>query len=101
MQVAGGPPITTAYAEIMTECRHLDAVCYSEGEVGLRTLIDTDNIQDAISKDPWVTRSKLEQNISVSPVYDDLDKIVDADYDLVDVNAYSMKEVFFSVHEIY
>jgi radical SAM superfamily enzyme YgiQ (UPF0313 family) len=68
--VAGGPPITTAYAKFMTECRHLDAVCYSEGEVGLRNLIDTDNIQDAISKDPWVTRSTLEQNISVSPAYD-------------------------------
>src|SRR4051812_38046532 len=33
--VAGGPAITTAYAEILAECDHLDAACYSEGEVGL------------------------------------------------------------------
>ena len=29
-----------------------------------------------------------------SPVYDDLDKIIDVDYSLVDINAYSMKEAF-------
>jgi len=92
--VAGGPAITTAYVEVLAECEHLDAACYSEGEVGLKNLIDADDIEDAISKDPWVTRSKLEKKIATSPVYDDLDKIVDVDYSLVDINAYSMKEAF-------
>ena len=92
--VAGGPAITTAYAEILAECAHLDAACYSEGEVGLKSLIEADNIQDAISKDPWVTKEKLQQKVATSPVYDDLDKIIDVDYSLVDINAYSMKEAF-------
>lgn len=92
--VAGGPAITTAYAEVLVECEHLDAACYSEGEVGLKNLIEADNIQDALSTNPWVTKSKLEQEIKVSPVYDDLDNIVDVDYSLVDINAYSMKEAF-------
>ncbi len=92
--VAGGPAITTAYAEVLTQCDHLDAACYSEGEVGLKNLIESDNIQEALSKDPWVTKSKLEQKGTTSPVYDDLDKIIDVDYALVDINAYSMKEAF-------
>ena len=92
--VAGGPAITTAYAEVLMECEHVDAACYSEGEVGLTNLIEADNIQDATSKDPWVTRSKLQQKIVTSPVYDDLDNIIDVDYSLVDINAYSMKEAF-------
>ena len=92
--VAGGPAITTAYAEVLTQCDHLDAACYSEGEVGLKNLIEADNIQEAFSKDPWVTKSKLEQKVVTSPVYDDLDKIIDVDYALVDINAYSMKEAF-------
>ena len=72
--VAGGPAITTAYAEVLMECDDLDAVCYSEGEVGLKNLIEAKNIEDAISKDPWVTKSKLQQKSVISPVYDDLDK---------------------------
>ena len=92
--VAGGPAITTAYAEILTECAHLDAACYSEGEVGLKSLIEADDIQAAIAKDPWVTKEKLLQKVVTSPVYDDLDKIIDVDYSLVDINAYSMKEAF-------
>jgi anaerobic magnesium-protoporphyrin IX monomethyl ester cyclase len=92
--VAGGPAITTAYAEILMECDHLDAACYSEGEVGLKNLIEADNIQDAMSEDPWVTKSKLQQKLATSPAYDDLDRIVDVDYSLVDINAYSMKEAF-------
>jgi radical SAM superfamily enzyme YgiQ (UPF0313 family) len=92
--VAGGPAITTAYAEILVECDYVDAACYSEGEVGLKNLIEADNIQDAILIDPWVTKSKLQKKISTSPVYDDLDKIIDVDYSLIDINAYSMKEAF-------
>jgi radical SAM superfamily enzyme YgiQ (UPF0313 family) len=92
--IAGGPAVTTAYAEILTECEHLDAACYSEGEVGLKNLIEADNIEAALSEDPWVTKPKLQRKAVTSPVYDDLDKIIDVDYSLVDIDAYSMKEAF-------
>lgn len=92
--VAGGPAITTAYTEVLMECDHLDAACYSEGEVGLKNLIEADDIKEATSKDPWVTKEKLLQKAVTSPAYDDLDKIIDVDYSLVDINAYSMKEAF-------
>ncbi|HVZ50325.1 MAG TPA: radical SAM protein, partial [Pseudolabrys sp.] len=92
--VAGGPAITTAYAEILTDCEHLDAACYSEGEVGLKNLIEADDIRAALESDPWVTRARLAQKAVVHPAYDDLDKIIDVDYAMVDINAYSMKEAF-------
>lgn len=92
--VTGGPAITTAYGEILASCDHVDAACYSEGEVGLKNLIEAENLEEAMSVDPWVTQSKLEQKRPTAPQYDDLDKIIDVDYSLVDANAYSMKEAF-------
>jgi anaerobic magnesium-protoporphyrin IX monomethyl ester cyclase len=91
--VTGGPAVTTAYKEILFEV-DIDACCYSEGELALKNLIDADDLQAALSQDPWVTRAKLEQKKITHPIYDDLDRIVDVDYSLVDVNAYSMKEAF-------
>ncbi len=88
--VAGGPAVTTAHREIMDQCPHLDACCYSEGEVALKDLVEADDVAEALARDPWVTRERK----SSKPVYDDLDKIVDVDYELVDVDAYSMKEAF-------
>jgi anaerobic magnesium-protoporphyrin IX monomethyl ester cyclase len=87
--VAGGAAITTAYAEVIADCE-LDACCYSEGEVALRELVDADDVAAALMRDPWVTKTKLK----TSPAYDDLDRIIDVDYSLVDVPAYSMKEAF-------
>ena len=92
--VAGGPAITTAYAEILAECEQVDAACYSEGEVGLKNLIEAGSLDEAIAQDPWVTRARLGERRSVSPLYDDLDNIVDVDYSLVETHAYSMKEAF-------
>jgi radical SAM superfamily enzyme YgiQ (UPF0313 family) len=87
--VAGGPAVTTAYAEILADC-DLDACCYSEGEVALKELVEADDMHSALSRDPWVSKDK----VSAKPVYDDLDRIIDVDYALVDVPAYSMKEAF-------
>ena len=92
--VAGGPAVTTAYAEMLVECTHLDAACYSEGEVGLKNLIEADDVALAAAQDPWVTKEKLERKAHTKPVYDDLDKIIDVDYAMVDIGAYSMKEAF-------
>ena len=36
----------------------------------------------------------MRAKITTSPVYDDLDNIIDVDYSLVDIDAYSMKEAF-------
>ncbi|MFZ0720744.1 MAG: radical SAM protein, partial [Xanthobacteraceae bacterium] len=87
--VAGGAAVTTAYAEVIAGC-DLDACCYSEGEVALKDLVDANDLAAALTRDPWVTKTKLR----AAPAYDDLDRIIDVDYSLVDVPAYSMKEAF-------
>ena len=87
--VAGGAAVTTAYAEVIAGC-DLDACCYSEGEVALKDLVDANDLAAALTRDPWVTKTKLR----AAPAYDDLDCIIDVDYSLVDVPAYSMKEAF-------
>jgi anaerobic magnesium-protoporphyrin IX monomethyl ester cyclase len=92
--VAGGPAITTAYVEVMGECSNLDACCYSEGETALKNLAEADDAGVALNQDPWVTRVRLQNKNIIKPVYDDLDKIIDVDYSMVDINAYSMKEAF-------
>jgi radical SAM superfamily enzyme YgiQ (UPF0313 family) len=86
--IAGGPAVTTAYEEILSEC-DLDACCYAEGEVAMRDLIENDAAV-ALAKDPWVTRDKLH----AKTVYGDLDEIINVDYSLVDIKAYSMQEAF-------
>jgi len=88
--VAGGPAVTTAYTEILAEYPEIDACCYSEGEIGLKTLVEADDVLLALEADPWVTRAKR----SARTVYEDLDKVVDIDYGMVDIDAYGMKEAF-------
>jgi len=87
--VAGGAAITTAYAEVIESCE-VDACCYSEGEIALKELVDAADLASALTRDPWVTKGKPR----AAPVYEDLDRIIDVDYSLVDVPAYSMKEAF-------
>lgn len=93
--VAGGPAVTTAYEEILDRAKKIDAVCYSEGELGLKNLIEAEDPYLELSNSPWVTAKTLKK-LTGKPVavYEDLDKVVDVNYGLVDVNAYSMKEAF-------
>lgn len=93
--VMGGAAATVSYNEILAEQPHLDAVCYSEGEVAMRRLIDADDWKAELHLAPWVTRETLEQNIVPQTCYvDNLNDVIDLNYDLVDVDAYSMKEAF-------
>ena len=93
--MAGGPAITTAYAEFSSDATHLDAACYSEGEVGLKNLIEAENIAGRdVSRTLGSPRQNCSRSAQRRPSYDDLDKIIDVDYSLVDISAYSMKEAF-------
>lgn len=94
IQVAGGPAVTTAYEEIISTCPNLDAVCYSEGEVALKNLIEAQNPTDELNNSPWINSRNLSTLTKPVAVYEELNKVVDVDYSLVDVNAYSMKEAF-------
>ncbi len=94
LQVGGGPAITTAYEEVIKECPNLDAVCYSEGEVALKNLIESLNPLSEFNNPPWISSKNLSQTVKPVAVYEELNNVVDVDYGLVNIDAYSMKEAF-------
>ena len=93
--VSGGPAVTTAYEEILDRAKKIDAVCYSEGELGLKNLIEANDPFLELNNSPWLTATTIQKLVGKpTAVYEDLDKVVDVNYKLVDVNAYSMREAF-------
>ncbi|MBT5914258.1 MAG: hypothetical protein HOH59_15730, partial [Rhodospirillaceae bacterium] len=93
--VAGGPAVTVAYEEILADAESIDALCYSEGELGLLGLVESPEPMKKLDGDPWITKDKIKSSsFKPTAVYEDLDKVIDVDYELVDVSAYSMKEAF-------
>lgn len=93
-QVAGGPAVTTGYNDIIEEGAPLDGLCFSEGELGLLNLLDAPDIDTALDQAPWVRGDSLAPRKTPPMVYGDLDEVINVDYSLVDVDAYSMKEAF-------
>ena len=96
--ILGGASASTAWSEIVEEQKNIDAVCFSEGEVAILNLMNSDNYLQEFKKDPWMTYEKLsEKGKNYKPksiVENNLNSVVDLDYSFVDVNRYSMKEAF-------
>ena len=96
--ILGGASASTAWSEIVEEQKNIDAVCFSEGEVAILKLMDSENLFEEFKNDPWVTSEKLELNGKnykpKSIVENNLKSVVDLDYSFVNVNRYSMKEAF-------
>ena len=95
LQVAGGPAVTTGHKDMIEEGVALDALCFSEGEAGLLAMLNADDPASVFDGDPWI-RNRPESLTKPRPhaVTEDLDKVIDVDYSLVDVPAYSMREAF-------
>jgi anaerobic magnesium-protoporphyrin IX monomethyl ester cyclase len=93
IQVAGGPAVTTAYKEVLEDST-VDAICYGEGERGLKNLVIAENPSMELKNDPWFTLEHFKTGAQPKTLYEDLDLTVDVDYSLVNVDAYSMKEAF-------
>ena len=93
--IIGGAAATTAYDEIINDQLDIDALCYSEGEAAMLDLINSENFDDALLKNPWVTTTSLARGIKPTTAYiTQLNDVIDVNYDLVDGAAYSMKEAF-------
>lgn len=93
--VMGGAAVTASYAEILSDQPKVDALCYSEGERALRRLIDADDVQRELQANPWVTRESIAAGrVPHADYIESLDVVVDIDYSLIDIAAYSMKEAF-------
>ena len=94
--ILGGASASTAWTEIVEEQKNIDAVCFSEGEVAILNLMNSDNYLQSL-KNPWMTYEKLrEKGKNYKPksiVENNLNSVVDLDYSFVDVNRYSMKSI--------
>lgn len=92
-QIVGGAAATTGASEILNELKTLDAVCYSEGELSIKNLLDAQDPWIEFTKDPWVTHKSTQKKPNAVYV-DSLDEVIDLNYDFVNVNSYSMRESF-------
>ena len=95
LTLMGGPAVTTAWEEILADQPNLDALCYSEGEQAMLSLVESDDPRRELEKDPWVTRESLAAHrVPKSVVTANLNEAIRLDYDLVENTRYSMKEAF-------
>lgn len=93
LQLVGGAAATTGAAEILSDLTTIDAVCYSEGELAITRLLDSEDPWIELFKDPWIIRKNSSRKANAVYV-DSLDEVIDLDYRHVQVDRYSMKESF-------
>jgi len=92
-QIVGGAAATTGASEVLNVLKTLDAVCYSEGELAIKNLLDAQDSKNEFTKDPWVTHANIHKKTNAVYV-DSLDEVIDLNYDYVNVSSYSMRESF-------
>lgn len=91
--VAGGGLPTNLYKTILKECPHIDAVCYGEGEIPMRDLVDAADPETLIEKhQSWISRKTIGKVPINSLVYN-LDDIPEFDYSLINLNDYNARSL--------
>src|SRR6185312_15033479 len=91
----GGAAVTTAWNIILDDQPHVDALCYSEGELALAKLLDADDLEKELLADPWVTRQSMgEKRKPKTKTLENLNDVIAVDYSLIDTDQYGMIEAF-------
>jgi radical SAM superfamily enzyme YgiQ (UPF0313 family) len=93
--VLGGAAVTTAWDIILDDQPLVDALCYSEGEVALAKLLDSEDPQTELLADPWVTRRSIAEGRKpkTKPI-DKLNEVIPIDYSFINAGDYGMLEAF-------
>jgi radical SAM superfamily enzyme YgiQ (UPF0313 family) len=93
--VIGGASATTWWDRILSDHPQVNAICYSDGELAMLDLVQTEDPFAEIGKAPWITRESMArgQKPEARKVID-LDTVIDVNYGLIDVSRYGMKETF-------
>lgn len=88
--VMGGGIATNLPTEILNDFSRIDALCFGEGELPMKQLLDMDNANEAFMSSPaWITRKSLKDGRKPQNVYiQDLDEIPPFDYTLMAINEY-------------
>lgn len=93
--ILGGAAVTTAWGEILHDQPSVDALCYSEGEVALANLLNSDDPRNALLADPWVTRQSIADGRKPKTKHiEDLNEVIPIDYSLINTDDYGMIEAF-------
>ena len=94
--VLGGSATTVSWNMILHEQEYVDALCYSEGEYPLCQLVDANDIIETLASNPvWVTKRSLAENQTPLPRYvENLNEVINIDYELINVADYRMIEAF-------
>jgi anaerobic magnesium-protoporphyrin IX monomethyl ester cyclase len=93
--ILGGAAVTTAWDVILDDQPFVDALCYSEGELALVKLLDSDDLQQELLTDPWVTRQSMaEGRKPKTKTLENLNDVIAIDYSLIDTDQYGMIEAF-------
>ncbi len=92
--VMGGGIATNLYIQILKDFPHIDALCFGEGEIPLKQLLDADNTEDCFFySTAWITRNSIKDGRHPQPLFvQDLDEIPFFDYKLMDMNEYKGRE---------
>jgi len=94
--ILGGAAATSSYRAILEEQDQLDGICFSEGEIPFLKLVNNNDMRSYLNTDAsWVTHHSLRAGVVPCATFvQDLDDVVDIDYNFVDVSNYGMQEAF-------
>jgi len=91
----GGAAVTTAWNLVLDDQPSVDALCYSEGELAFVRLLNSEDPDQELLKDPWVTRQSMAKGVRPKTQHmENLDDVIAIDYSLIDTNQYGMIEAF-------
>ena len=91
--VVGGNVSTNCHNELFKYNPHVDAACFSEGEIPMLDLVDAADHQALLASHPaWITRDKHANGFHAHAVYvENLDDIPALDFSLLDLDRYDTR----------
>lgn len=94
--VLGGLAAVSSYDLVLKEQKNIDAVCFYEGEIPFLEMLRSDNIKNFLENHPsWITRKSLSDGkMPQKTLIENLDDVINIDYDFVDISSYAMREAF-------
>lgn len=94
IKVIGGAATLSSYRDILAEQPGIDAVCYGDGELPMKAMIE-DSFRAYSEHPSWITRPSLRmERVPFKTPVPDLNNTLALDYSFIDVRNYSLQEEF-------
>lgn len=94
--VLGGSAASFSWKEIIMEQDYLDAICYTEGEIPVTDLVNSEDMRACLKNHrSWITKESMQEGkIPERAFIENLDEVIDIDYEYVKIDDYAMLEAF-------